>query len=220
MRPAVVRILDIGVADNFDAAGSFARSVIDSLTWHRYRDQDNSWVPWESPPAEVEFIRSRSWGVLANALASPATVLHLLAHGHTAPEQIGFWSDDGSSGIKLGDLADALDDAGESIQASVIYADCCSTATGRFVRAIRDCIGADTVYIGASRSVDWQECTLFGSLFYGSYFKDKGKGLDPVQRGSAAAARAIDGYQAAVAGACPFKASVLRPSRRALTRTP
>jgi hypothetical protein len=215
MRPATVRIVDIGMGTGFDLAGSFARSVIDSLTW----------VGDGIPPAEVEFIRTRSWNVLADALVEPCSVLHLMAHGETRPEELGFWSDDEKSSVQLGDLANALDytaetgDRGVHIQAPLLFADCCGTSQGRFVRAMRDCIGQDTAYVGSRRDVNWHESTLFGSLLYGSYFKDKGRGLKQIERAEAAAERAIAAYDKAVSGPCPFALSVLRPSRRALRRT-
>jgi hypothetical protein len=67
------------------------------------------------------------------------------------------------------------------------------------------------VYIGATRRVDWHEATLL----YSAYLKRKGRGLDRLDRGEAAAVNAIAGYRVATGSACPFKCTRFQPSRQA-----
>lgn len=205
MRPARVRLIDLGFDGAFDTSMSFAQSLIQSIG---ARTNGN-------PIAEIEFIRTRDPVTVRTALQADATVVHIMAHGTTDPDGLGFWSEDEETGLTLTELAEAFADDGVGIGADVVYADCCSTAQGRFVRAIRDCIATPIAYIGARRTVDWHEATTFASAFYGSLFKDRGKGLTPVERGVRAAERAIRGYEDIVDGPCPFVVKELTPSRRA-----
>jgi hypothetical protein len=142
-------------------------------------------------------------------------VIHVIAHGENSPDELGFWSEDTKTNISLTDLAEQFFADGEGIEASVLFADCCGTARGRFVRAIRNCIEHPIAYIGARTMVSWHESTTFASAFYGAYFRDRGSGVSPVNRGMLAAERAIAGYQAIVDGSCPFEVSALSPTRRA-----
>lgn len=205
MRPTLVRLVDLGHDEDFDVAMSFAQSIIQSLVT---RSNGN-------PLAEIEFIRTRDSMTVESALTADAGVLHVMAHGDTDPDDIGFWSDDGESGVTLTELAESFHKKGYGIGGAVVFADCCATAQGRFVKAVRDCIAEPITYIGAKRSIDWHESTTFGSAFYGALFKDRGKGLTAAERGLRAAERAIEGYGAIVAGPCPFAAKMLKPSRAA-----
>lgn len=205
MRPARVRLIDLGFDSSFDASMSFAQSLIQATGT---RTNGN-------PIAEIEFVRTRDPVTVRSSLQASATVVHLMAHGETDPDHLGFWSDDNETGLTLTELAEEFAADGAGIAASVLFADCCSTAQGRFVRAVRDCIGGPVAYIGARRTVTWHESTTFASAFYGSFFKDRGKGLTPVERGMRAARRAVEGYEAIVEGPCPFVEKELAPSRRA-----
>lgn len=205
MRPTHVRLIDLGFDSAFDASMSFAQSLIQSIG---ARANGN-------PVAEIEFIRTRDPETVRSSLQAEATVIHIMAHGATDPDDLGFWSDDEQTGLTLTELAEEFAADGAGIAAGVLFADCCSTAQGRFVRAIRDCIEGPVAYIGARRTVSWHESTTFASAFYGSLFKDRGKGLTPVERGLRAARRAVEGYEAIVDGPCPFVEKELAPSRRA-----
>ena len=205
MRPARVRLVDLGLERDFGTMLAFAESLIQSLGTRA----------GNSPVAEVEFIRTRDPETVKAALQSPAQVLHITAHGDNGPDYLGFWSDDERTSFHLSDLAEKFAEDGEGIEAATVFADCCDSAQGRFVRAIRDCIEGPTVYIGARRSVNWHESTTFASAFYAAYFRDRGRGLTGTQRGVRAAERAKTGYEAIVAGPCPFVATELSPSRRA-----
>ena len=205
MRPAIVRLIDLGHQSDFALAMSFAENIIQSLTAR----------PAGSPPAEVEFIRTRDLATVKAALQSRAHILHITAHGHTEIGEIGFLSEDDESRINLNELAEQFYKDGEGIEAGVIFADACDTGQGRFIRAIRDCVEEPVIYIGARRSVDWHETTTFASAFYASYFKDRGMGLSLQDRGWAAADRAFDAYELMVAGNCPFTVQELEPSRKA-----
>ena len=184
---------------------AFAQSLIHSLVTRS----------GENPVAEVEFIRTRAPGTVSSALQEPAHIIHVLAHGAAAPDEVGFWSEDEKTYVNLTELAERFAKDGEGIEASLLFADCCSSAQGRFVRAIRDCIEKPIAYVGAKRNVDWRESTTFASGLYGSYFRNRGVGRTPVERGLDADNNAITGYRAIVDGPCPFVATTLTPSRRA-----
>ncbi|WP_116997342.1 hypothetical protein [Desertimonas flava] len=199
-------MVDLGLERDFGTMLAFAESLIQSLGTRA----------GDSPIAEVEFIRTRDSETVKAAFRSPAHVLHITAHGDNGPDSLGFWSDDERTTFYLSDLAETFSDEGDGIEAPVILADCCASAQGRFVRAIRDCIEAPAVYIGARKSVDWRESTTFASAFYAAYFRNRGRGLTPTERGMRAAERAIKGYQEIVDAPCPFTASILAPSRKAV----
>jgi len=206
MRPARVRLVDLGFEHDFDTSMAFAQSLIQALV-----------TRWgDDPVAEIEFIRTRDFWTVAAALQNPAHVIHVIAHGEAGPDDLGFWSDDDTTTLSLTELAEAFAADGQGIEASVLFADCCGTAQGRFTKAIRNCIEQPIAYIGSRRNVNWHESTTFASAFYGAYFRDRGRGLPGPARGLRAAERAIDGYKAIVDGPCPFVASELTPSRRAL----
>jgi hypothetical protein len=203
LRPATIRLIDLGMHEDFGLAMSFAQNMIQSLV-----ARSNG-----TAPAEIEFIRTRDPLTVKTALQHRAHVIHITAHGDTDPDHLGFWSDDERTGLTLTDLAERFATDGEGVEAAVLFADCCRSATGRWVRAVRDCIEQETVYIGARRDVSWHESTTFASAFYGAFFKDKGFGMTAVERGLSAGERAVKGYEAIVAGECPFKVEVLQPSR-------
>src|SRR5437899_9309707 len=139
MRPARIRLVDLGFDRDFDTSMAFAQSLIQSLV---ARSGD-------SPVAEIEFIRTRDLLTVATALQNPAHIIHVIAHGETSPDELGFWSDDNATSLNLTELAETFVADGEGIEASVLVADCCSTAQGRFTRAVRDCIEQPITYIGA-----------------------------------------------------------------------
>ncbi len=206
MKPARVRLIDIGIDDDFDVSMSFAQSMIRALGTNN---------GGSTPIAEVEFIRTREVSTTMSALQAPASVIHVMAHGETDPDHLGFWSHDEATNVSLTDVAERFHEEGEGIEAALVFADCCSSAQGRFVKAIRDCIETPLVYIGASRSIGWHESTTFASAFYGAYFRNRGRGVSALQRGLTAAQQAIEGYRLIVDGPCPFKALELQPSRAA-----
>ena len=96
LKPARIRLVDLGFDDSFDASMAFAQSLIQSLVTEH----------GTSPIAEVEFIRTRDYYTVATALQSSATVIHVMAHGDNAPDALGFWSDDEKSFVSLADLAE------------------------------------------------------------------------------------------------------------------
>lgn len=205
MRPARVRLIDLGIDEDFDASTIFAQSLVRSLL---ARDE-------RSPAAEVELIRSRDPWVVRTALQAEAALIHLMAHGDKAADEVGLWGEDGESGVALPDLAEQFAGEGWGIRTGTLFLDCCSSAHGRFIEAVRHCIEEPLAYIGATRAIDWRESTTFTSAFYGAYLKDRGRGFTALERGTNAAERAIAGYKAIVAGLCPYKVTELRPSRKA-----
>lgn len=205
MRPSIVRLIDLGTDSDFAVSMSFAQNLIQSMTVR----------PAGAPPAEIEFVRTRDRATVKAAFQNPAHVLHVMAHGASNPDFIGFFSEDDKTEMSLTELAEQFAFDHEGIEAAVIYADCCDSGQGRFTRAIRDCIEQPTIYIGARREVDWHEGTVFASAFYGSFFKDRGFGLSPQDRGLQAAERAVAAYETLTDGECPFRAQELTPSRLA-----
>src|SRR3546814_7152753 len=95
MRPARVRLVDLGFDRDFDTSMAFAQSLIQSLV---ARASDN-------PLAEVEFIRTRDFWTVAAALQNPADIIHVIAHGGSGPDDLGLWSDDEESTLNLTELA-------------------------------------------------------------------------------------------------------------------
>jgi hypothetical protein len=138
MRPATVRLVDIGLSTGFDTATTFADSLIDSLTWTQPPEFDVPRTP--HPAAEVELVRTRDLGVLAKAVTAEATILHLLSHGRTDQDGSGFASDDRQTELDLADLAKLVATDRIGIRAQVIFADCCDGARRTFVSALRDCL--------------------------------------------------------------------------------
>ncbi len=204
MRPALVRLVDLGLDQDFAQSMTFAQGVIGSLT-----------VDWaDHPAAEVDYVRTRNWWVVAEALQAPADVLHIMGHGDNTPEEVSFSSDDGASVFRLDDMAShfASQDGG-GIQASAVIADACSSSTGAFKRAVRDCLPGPLTYIGTKRAVGWHEATTWAAGFYAAYFRTKGRGVTPENRALDAARRADRSYLATVDRPSPFTAGRLVPSR-------
>ena len=104
---------------------AFAQSMIQSLTTRTNGE----------PLCEIEFIRTRDRVTVAAAVQTPAHVIHITAHGDTDPDDLGFWSDDEETFIGLSGLAEQFVDDGQGIEAAVLFADCCRSGTGRFVRS-------------------------------------------------------------------------------------
>ena len=212
MRPAVVRLIDVGFDDDFATSMAFAQSLIQSIgVTTRTKSRDGETIN----AVEIEFVRTRDVRTIEAALQRFANVVHIMGHGDSTEEFQGFFSSDEETELSLAGLAERFAEVGEGIEAPVVFADCCLSAQGRFLRAVRDCIEQPITYIGSTRSVNWHEATVFASAFYGAYFKDKGKGLEPSERGRLAAVRAIEGYSVMVDGRCPFKVQTLKPSRTA-----
>lgn len=196
MRPARVRLIDLGLDDDFATSMGFAQSTIRSLTVTS---------PDSLPAADVEYLRTRDWWTVTTALQAQAEIIHVLAHGSNAEDEVGFWGAD-SEDFSLADMAEQFHADDWYINCAVLFADCCTSAQSRFIKGITQCLQQETLYIGATRQVNWHEGTTFASAFYASYFKDKGKGVDPVTRAEQAAQRAVDGYEAIVGGPCPYRA--------------
>ncbi len=141
-----------------------------------------------------------------------------MAHGmysEAEPGFVGITPDGVTNFLGLDALSGYLQDEGEGIEASAIFADCCGSAQERFRAALRDSLKHRVVFIGATRQVDWHECTTFASIFYGSVLRARGKGVSPQAWVLDSAERSIEAYKTAVDGACPFAVRELAPTRRA-----
>lgn len=203
MRPPVIRLLDLGLSDDFLKSMTFAQSLISSLTVGGIHE-------------DVEYMHIRNLFLAARAMTLPARLIHVMAHGTTSKSgQAGFESDDHHYFFGLEDLASYLREQGEGIEADGVFADACGTAEEAFLHGIRDSLEGECTYIGATRTIDWRESTTFASILYGSLLSWSGPGTSGPTWVATCAGRAIRAYEEAVGGPCPFKATVLRPSHEA-----
>src|SRR5690606_40687997 len=109
MRPARVRLIDLGFDGAFDTSMSFAQSLIQSIG---ARTNGN-------PIAEIEFIRTGDPVTVRTALQADATVVHIMAHGTTDPDGLGFWSEDEKTGLPPTELAEAVAGRGLGVRSHV-----------------------------------------------------------------------------------------------------
>ncbi len=208
MRTPVIRLIDLGLADDFGRSMGFAQSLLGSINVSGIR-------------SDVEYLRTSDPNLVAHALTVPARLIHIMSHGETSWEDgsPGFsgTTESGDRGVFLGldDLASYLQGRGEGIEATALFADACDSAQAKFTNALRASLERPLVYIGATRRVDWHECTTFGSIFYGSMLRAKGRGTDGYDWMLDAAQRSVRAYVEAVHGRCPFKVVELKPSRAA-----
>lgn len=209
MKVPIIRLIDLGYDEGFGKSMGFAQSLIESINVSGTR-------------ADVEYLRTVDMSLVTHALTVPARLIHIMAHGIKDPSTLAFGGAnsqgyaDPDRMLYLDDLAEYLQDAGEGIEATAVFADCCDSAQQRFVRALRNSLEDDIVYIGAPRRVDWHECTTFDSILYGSLLRKRGVGWDARDWVRNAACFSIKAYEDAVQGKCPFKVQELSPSRSAL----
>ena len=199
-----VRLIDLGLDDQFGTAMAFAEALISSINVSGIR-------------ADVEYLRSTDAALVVHALTVPAQMIHVMGHGgtcqHGAPALSGHTqSGDRHLVIDLDHLADHLQAHHKGISATAVFADACSSAEHSFADALRETIEHPIVYIGATRSVDWHECTTFDAILYGSMLSTAGYDLDQLSWIHAAATRSVVAYSAAVAGPCPFAVTQLEPT--------
>src|SRR5438067_2337998 len=95
VRPALIRLVDIGLHDDFTVSMSFAQSLIESMGARA-----------EALPAQVEYIRTRDQPTIRWSLSAPAHVLHVMAHGMSSPDAVEFLSDDEDVAVSLSSLAE------------------------------------------------------------------------------------------------------------------
>ncbi len=201
MRPRVVRLVDLGLDDRFDASMSFIQATLRSIN-----------AGADSPIVEVEFVRSRDELTVGMAFTAPAAVLHVMAHGGQAQGPT-FSSDDERTQYTLDQLAQHVAQRGRGIRTSTVFADGCRTATAAWQRAFSDVLQGPITYIGTTASVGWHEATVFGAMFYGVLYRTKGKGIDPAEAALRAANAAADAYTEMLGKKCPYRVTTLEPSR-------
>lgn len=203
----IVRLIDLGLDDKFGTAMSFAEALVSSINVSGIR-------------ADVEYLRSVDASLVVHAMTVPAQLIHIMGHGgtcqHGAPALSGR-TESGDRGvvIDLEHLASHLQSHHKGISATALFADACGSAQASFVDALRETLESPIVYIGATRAVDWHECTTFDAILYGSMLSAKGKDTDLLSWMYDAAVRSVEAYRSAVAGPCPFVVTQLNPSRRA-----
>jgi hypothetical protein len=203
VRNKQVNLIDLGLEASFDASMTFVQSILQNIN-----------AGYDSPVADIDFIRSRDLDTVLSAFTSSCHVLHVMAHGDNT-ETPTFQSDDNSFTVSFEELGAVASDRGRGISAGAILADGCRTGTGAWQRAVRDCLQDEVTYIGTSANIGWHDSTVFCSAFYGALFRNRGKGLTPAQQARDAAERAIAAYSTLTDRACPFKVVTLGPSRRA-----
>jgi hypothetical protein len=203
MKPQVIRLVDLGLSDDFLKSMTFAQSLLASLNVGQER-------------ADVEYIHLGSLNIAARAMTIPARLIHVMAHGVSNEYgQAGFESDDDSLFFGLGDLARYLEVRGEGIEADGILADACGTAKERFLNSLPDCLERECTYIGTTRTIDWREATTFASILYGAMLSGTGHGKTGPDWVKVCADRSIAAYEIAVNGPCPYTTTQLQPSERA-----
>ncbi len=171
----------------------------------------------ESPIVEVEFVRSRDLPTVGTAFTAKAHVLHVMAHGGAAGDGgPTFESSDQCTWYSLDQLAEDAIDRGRGIQAPVVFADGCRTATAVWQRAFEHVLQGPITYIGTTGNIGWHEATVFGAMFYGVLFRNKGRGTDPAQAAMSAAHKAAAAYTDLLGKKCPYRAITLEPSSWAL----
>jgi len=206
MRGRNVLLLDLGLDEPFGASMAFVEGMIRNLNAGRPDD----------PIAEVSFVRSRDYWVVKNAFVSQADVLHVMAHGDAGAEIWAgpcFSSGDGKTDFRLFDLEADVEDSGYGIHAHAVIADACSTGTSKWKSPLRNMLEHDICYIGTSRPITWHDSTVYCSGFYSALFRKKGRGVSRLAQALDAHERASEAYSVITGIACPFKATVLTPSR-------
>jgi len=203
VRPPVIRLLDLGLSDDFLKSMTFAQSLLSSLTVGGTQE-------------DVEYMHIRNLFLSARAMTLPARLIHVMGHGATNTSgQAGFESDDSHYFFGLADLATYLREQGQGVEADGVFADACGSAQEAFTSALEDCLEGECTYIGATREIDWRESTTFASILYGSLLSWTGPGTTGPTWVATCASRAIKAYEAAVDGPCPFSTKILRPSKKA-----
>ena len=203
MRNRRIGLLDVGLDASFDASMTFVQSTIQNIN-----------AGYDEPVADIDFVRSRDPYTAVTALTAQYHVLHVMAHGGHYEGPM-FSSSDGKVTLALDELGAFAESRGHGIQCGAILADGCKTGIGVWQRAIRDCLQDNITYIGTSANIGWHESTVFCSAFYGSLFRNKGRGATPAEQAADAAARAAESYKILTGRKCPYTVSVLTPSRAA-----
>jgi hypothetical protein len=199
-----VTLLDIGLDDSFDVSMNFVQSTLQNLN-----------VAYGEPVCDIDFVRSRDPHTVAAAFTSSCDVLHVMAHGDHEVTPT-FSSTDGRTSIALDELGYwSADTRNSGIATGAVLADGCKTGTGIWQKAVRDCLNGPITYIGTSAMVGWHEGTVFCSAFYGSLFRNKGKGMNSAEQAWDAATRAVKAYEMLTDRKCPFHPVVLKPSLKA-----
>lgn len=195
MRPAVIRLVDLGLDPRFAASITLAQSVSSAIV---AEDGDR-------PRVEVEVIRTRNRWTIVEALLGEADVIHVVSHGVAAAGGAALVSEDNATRIDFDELAEECRQRGEGLGAPVILADACNTGRRSFLAAVGRCVTRDTAYVGARPQIGWIEGTAFASAFYSTYLRRRGRGVTPLDRGRDAARRAIAAYPGLLGTAdCPF----------------
>jgi hypothetical protein len=196
-----VSLLDIGLDSSFDAAMTFVQSTLQNINAGN-----------DTPIVDIDFVRSRDPDTVLTAFTASCDVLHVMAHGdHSATPT--FSSSDGQTNISLEALGETAANMGRGISTGAILADGCRTGTGAWQKAVRDCLQGDITYIGTSAQVGWHESGVFCAAFYGSLFRNRGRGMTAAAQAQDAAERAIEAYALLTDRSCPFRVMTLSPSR-------
>lgn len=218
MRNRAVTLLDLGLDDTFFTAMEMARCTLSNIN-----------VAGGPSKFDVNYVRSRDPETILAALTSDCTVLHIMAHagddGASEKAAKMHWGGPGfASGeidgepvdVALRGVAEYLADQKRGIIAPIVIADGCRTGTASWLKAIRECLEGDVMYLGTSKDVGWYETGVFTSAFYAALARNKGKGVTPQEQGAEAARRAEEAFRLITDRKSPYRpARALTPSRRA-----
>jgi hypothetical protein len=211
MRPRNIRIIDLGLTSDFANTSTFVYTLLGTLG-----TQYGS-----SPLVVAELVRTDQTERLIEALAGPADVVHIVSHG---------WRDQDGSGSRsaatlgsdlndvswtVAELATALHKRGQPIGANCVYIDACESFSREFRRAIRDCIGDTTTYVGCRGSNGWFDATTYASSFYPALLRNKASGTAFADRALEAGESAAHAFSHLVQRRCPFDVIQLVPTRQA-----
>jgi len=204
MRNRTVTLIDLGLDEAFDRSMAFTQATLSNVN-----------AGYAEAVIDVNFVRTRDSPTILQALRTPSTVLHVMAHGDHS-EVPAFVSSDGKTQITLDELADRMLREGAGVASPIVIADGCKTGIGLWQKALRNCLQGPVTYVGTSSSVGWHDSTVFCSAFYGALTRHKGRGVAPREQGFDAAVRASKAFITLTDRKSPFKAVELLPSRAAL----
>ena len=204
MRNRTVTLIDLGLDAGFDHSMAFVQATLSNVN-----------AGHSKPIVDVNFIRTRDLTTIQEALRTPSTVLHVMAHGDHS-EVPAFVSSDGKTQVTLDALAGRMLDDGYGVASPIVIADGCKTGIGLWQRAIRNCLEGPITYVGTSAAVGWHDATVFCSAFYGALTRYKGAGVTAQDQGLDAAQRAAEAFTTLTDRKSPFKAVELLPSRAAV----
>jgi hypothetical protein len=190
-----IRLVDLGFGGDFRASTDLSESIVRNLV-----------VDGTIPFDDVEIIRTRETRAVAAVLGAQALITHIVAHGVSAEGASSFESDDGTTLLKLPELATILEHGQNWIQSRVLIADCCDSFSPAFRRDFSRCIDHELIYIGGQGDITWRDALLFMPMLYTTLF-DLAERSDTVIVNRIEKAR--DAFKLVAGRACPYRVTKL-----------